>query len=184
MADLPGFHMHMVDMHSRSLSSSSGGETLDVLVYDFEGTDNALGLFEATRDISCASWLSQVYRFPAKMHLGVIGSDRRLLTRHSTTLAFTVFQLPSTMLNSSSDASPKLNVAPRKGRRSTAPLQIVFIGLSLTEHTDKTFEYFLVVHDGNGVVQSEHNRMSGPFVRPSSHTMVPEDAHHNLDRRP
>lgn len=62
------------------------------------------------------------------------------------------------------ESSPKLNVAPRKNRKATAPLQIVFLGLAVTEHEDKSYEYFLAVHDGVGLVQSEHNRLPGPWV--------------------
>ncbi|GAA5967945.1 hypothetical protein JCM21900_006945 [Sporobolomyces salmonicolor] len=56
--------------------------------------------------------------------------------------------------------SRKLDITPKKHRRASAPLQIVFLGIAIRERGDVDDggpEYALVVSDGSGIVQSEHN---------------------------
>ncbi|CEQ42011.1 SPOSA6832_03785 [Sporobolomyces salmonicolor] len=56
--------------------------------------------------------------------------------------------------------SRKLDISPKKHRRASAPLQIVFLGIAIRERGDVDDggpEYALVVSDGSGIVQSEHN---------------------------
>ncbi|GAA5863971.1 hypothetical protein JCM1840_000652 [Sporobolomyces johnsonii] len=56
--------------------------------------------------------------------------------------------------------SRKLDISPKKHRRASAPLQVVFLGIAVRERDDvddKGPEYAIVVSDGSGIVQSEHN---------------------------
>ncbi|KPV77781.1 glycosyltransferase family 4 protein [Rhodotorula graminis WP1] len=54
----------------------------------------------------------------------------------------------------------RLDIRPKKNRKASAPLQIVFVGVAVRERPDlddKGTEYAVSVSDGSGTVQSEHN---------------------------
>ncbi|GJN91275.1 hypothetical protein Rhopal_004294-T1 [Rhodotorula paludigena] len=56
----------------------------------------------------------------------------------------------------------RLDIRPKKNRKASAPLQVVFVGIAIRERDDlddKGAEYAISVSDGTGTVQSEHSFM-------------------------
>ncbi|KAJ8293381.1 Trehalose phosphorylase [Rhodotorula toruloides] len=54
----------------------------------------------------------------------------------------------------------RLDISPKKHRKASAPLQVVFVGVAVRERSDlndKGPEYAVAVSDGTGIVQAEHN---------------------------